>query len=300
MTLDLHFAHIDAVMYKEIMRDLDEMVRREETVQVRHLDIPDLESSCLKLTATSQLPLITCVEFLLHKYPEVLAISEPQVVSLQTIQQEVEQSARIFVESDRPQYAPVYIKLTPLARGQGIEYLNAFTPLSPHWSWNEPEHLERIELCMREIEQTVQTTLQDEEAIGYKATDLRVTLLEIGFHPVDTKPRDFRWPTRCAVKDAIQKASPLRLEPIMDVQIEGVALNIKALVEMLAQYRGLDMLKTDQVATEASIRFSLPLAELLTLEKALASFQENGRKRVNVTKEFSHYASATNCASSQA
>lgn len=292
LILELRIERSNASIYDDLMRELNEMERRQGTVWVRLLDPDTSTFGDLKLFATSQLSLNTCMELLHHKYPEVVLAGEPQVIYLQTIRQEVVHYGRYCPDTGGSAlFAGVRIKLTPLPRGNGIEYINA---LPPPADWYTPEEVERFALSVLEVEKAMQSILQDEEVIGYQATDLRVTLLEVAWHPVDSRPPAHTRAIQYALRSALQKASPLLLEPIMEAQIVGIVyqspFDIEALLDIPGQYRGLDLLHADRSETKGSIRLRLPLAELLKLEKALASLGERVRQPLHVISALSHYA----------
>lgn len=292
LILELRIERSNASIYNDLMRELNELERRQGTVWVRLLDPYMYSFGDFKLFATSQLSLNTCMELLHHKYPGMVLAREPQAIYLQTIRQEVVHYERYNPSTGGASlFAGVRIKLTPLPRGKGIEYINA---LPPPADWYTPEEVERFTLSVLEVENAMQSILQDEAIIGYQATDLRVTLLEVAWHPVSSRPPA---PTRAmknALRCALQKASPLLLEPIMEAQIAGIlyrsSYDVEALLDILVQYRGIDLLHIDDSETKGSIRLRLPLAELLKLEKAPASLQERVRQPVHIVSEFSYYA----------
>ena len=69
------------------------------------------------------------------------------------------------------------------------------------------------------IKKGVENSLKDGSLAGYPLIDLKVTLLDGSFHPIDSSDIDFEIAGSLALKEAVKKAEPVLLEPIMKIEI---------------------------------------------------------------------------------
>ena len=115
--------------------------------------------------------------------------------------------------------------------------------------------------------------------------DFRVTLYDGQFHAVDSNEMSFKMAGRLAFKDAMSKAKPTLLEPIMDVEVSAPSEFAGDLMGDLNGRRG----RIGGMETRGSstlINAQVPMAEMLTYEQQLTS-ATGGRGSYNM--EFSHY-----------
>ena len=100
------------------------------------------------------------------------------------------------------QYGVVKLKVEPLGRGQGFEFVNVLPPEN-----TMPEEY------IKPIEEGVREAMQQGILSGYPMTDLRVTLLDGSYTYVDSSEAVFKLAGSIGFKEAARKANPIILEP---------------------------------------------------------------------------------------
>ena len=115
--------------------------------------------------------------------------------------------------------------------------------------------------------------------------DFRVTLYDGQFHAVDSNEMSFKMAGRLAFRDAMSRARPTLLEPVMDVEVHAPSEFAGDLMGSLNGRRGrIGGMETR--GTSTIIKAQVPMAEMLTYEQQLTS-TTGGRGSYNM--EFSHY-----------
>ncbi len=173
------------------------------------------------------------------------------------------------------QFGEVFLKVEPLPRGSGIEFLSqvkggviptAFIPA---------------------VEKGVQQALQHGVIAGYPVTDMRVIVYDGKHHAVDSKEIAFVSAGRKAVIDAILKASTILLEPIVNITLTAPQRFVGDLTSDLAGKRG-HVTGTDSVGVDgAQVNGQVPLSELADFSTRLRAIT-GGQGSYSI--EFSHYA----------
>ncbi|BDC34314.1 elongation factor G [Candidatus Dependentiae bacterium Noda2021] len=132
-----------------------------------------------------------------------------QVAYKETIQKPVEAEGKFIRQSGgRGQYGHVWLKLEPLARGKGFEFVNGIVGGSiPR------EYIPAVE---KGLVEAITTGILG----GYPVVDVKVTLYDGSYHDVDSSEMAFKIAASMGFKAAMSKASPVLLEPIMKVEVE--------------------------------------------------------------------------------
>ena len=115
--------------------------------------------------------------------------------------------------------------------------------------------------------------------------DFQVTLFDGSFHPVDSNEMSFRMAGRLAFRDAMSRARPTLLEPVMDVEVYAPSEFAGDLMGDLNGRRG-RIAGMETRGTSTSVKAQVPMAEMLTYEQQLTS-STGGRGSYHM--EFSHY-----------
>ena len=135
------------------------------------------------------------------------------------------------------------------------------------------------------IEKGIQDTRLRGFLAGYPVVDFRVTVYDGSYHDVDSSEMAFRLAGRLAFRDAMTRARPTLLEPIMNVEIYAPNDFAGDLMGDLNSRRG-RIAGMDTRGTATVIRATVPMAEMLTYEQTLTS-TTGGRGSYHM--EFSHY-----------
>jgi len=172
------------------------------------------------------------------------------------------------------QFGEVFLRVEPLERGRGFEFVDAvkggvipgqFIPA---------------------VEKGVQQVLQVGAIAGYPLQDVRVTVYDGKSHPVDSKEVAFVAAGRKAFIDAVTKAKPIVLEPIVNIQVNVPETNIGDVTGDLSSKRGHVAGTQTLPGGLSGVLGQVPLSELNGYGSRLKSYS-GGQGSYSV--EFSHY-----------
>jgi elongation factor G len=135
------------------------------------------------------------------------------------------------------------------------------------------------------IEKGIHQVLPNGVIAGYPIVDVKVVVFDGKEHPVDSKDIAFQIAGREAFKEAFMEASPVLLEPIMDVKITVPEVMMGDVMSDLNTRRG-RVQGMDTVANKSIVSAQVPLAEMMRYSNDLRSMS-GGRGIYNMT--FSHY-----------
>jgi elongation factor G len=226
------------------------------------------------LSGMGELHLDVLVNRLLTEYHLEVNVGRPQVVYRETIEKEVEASAKFMKEMEEIRhFAEVFLRVSPHGRGKGIEFRSE-VPAGPL----STEGLLSVEEGIRESS-TVGVVL------GYPMTDLRVTLLKVNIDPSHPSPLALKIASSNALREGCRKAQPVLMEPMMEV-------NIIVPEEFMGEVVG--DLKSRKSSVEAitpkgkvtMIRAISPLTRMFGYSTDLRSLTQG---RGTFSMQFSHY-----------
>jgi len=172
------------------------------------------------------------------------------------------------------QFGEVFLRLRPLARGDGFEFINKVV------GGSIPTNL------IPAVEKGIRQVVQEGAIAGYKMQDMEVTVYDGKFHPVDSKEIAFVIAARHALMDAIHNAGPQILEPIVSIDVTVSDADMGDITGNLAGRRarisGTESLSGGQVTVKAD----MPLSSLSDYHTELKSMTQG---QGSYTMEFSHY-----------
>ena len=172
------------------------------------------------------------------------------------------------------QFGEVFLKVEPLARGAGFEFVDEVV------GGAIPSQF------IPAVEKGVRQVLGAGAVAGYPLQDVRVTVFDGKTHPVDGKEVAFVSAARKAFLDAVAKARPIVLEPVMNVFITAPADYIGDISGDLSGMRGHISQQSMLGERQALIEAKAPLAELRDYQHRLHSHTSG---EGSFTLEFSHY-----------
>jgi elongation factor G len=189
---------------EKLTESLEKLSEEDPTFHVRL----DEDTGQTILSGMGELHLDVLVNRLLTEYHLEVNVGRPQVVYRETIEKEVEASAKFMKEMDEVKhFAEVFLRISPNRRGKGIEF-HSEAPAGTLSS----EGLFSAEEGVRESS-TVGVIL------GYPLTDLRVTLLKANIDPVHPSTLALKIASSNALREGCRKAQPVLMEPMMEVNI---------------------------------------------------------------------------------
>jgi elongation factor G len=170
-------------------------------------------------------------------------------------------------------FAEVELRVEPLERGEGVLFENEASAASLPRDFVRP------------VEMGVRGALERGVIAGYPVTDVRVTLLDGRIHEVDSAAMDFEIAGSLAVQEAVRKARPALLEPVMDLDVNVGEERVGSVVADIGRRRG----TVNAMRARGSIRNidgRVPLAEARGYATDLRSLTQG---RGTFTLEFEHY-----------
>ncbi|MDQ4149914.1 MAG: elongation factor G [Actinomycetota bacterium] len=171
------------------------------------------------------------------------------------------------------QYAVCNLEVEPLERGQGFEFVDKI------FGGAIPSQF------IPSVQKGVDKTMQEGVAAGYPVVDVRVTLLDGKFHPVDSSDMAFQIAGSLGFRDAVQNAGVMLLEPIMDLEVMIPEAYLGDIMGDLNSKRG-RIQGTDAVGTRQLVKAKVPMAEVTRYAIDLRSMT-GGQGTFRST--FSHY-----------
>jgi elongation factor G len=215
------------------------------------------------------------VDRMTREFRVVANIGKPQVSYRETIRRQAEGVGRFVRQTGgKGQYGHVVLRLEPLAKGTGYEFVDrVIGGVIPR------EY-------MRAVDHGIRETLETGVYAGYPMVDVRATAFDGSYHEVDSSEMAFKIAASMAVKDAVERADPAILEPMMQVEVvmpeQFMGDVIGDLNSRRAHIEGAESRGTTQV-----VRAFVPLAEMFGYATDLRSMTQG---RASYSMELSHYA----------
>ncbi len=168
----------------------------------------DEETGQTIIAGMGELHLEIIVDRLLREFKVEANVGAPQVAYKETIRKEVEQDTKYARQSGgKGQYGHVKIRVEPNESGKGYEFTSAVVGGAI-----PKEYIPAVDAGIR-------GAMEAGVLAGYPVVDVKVTLLDGSYHEVDSSEMAFKIAGSMAFKEAMRKASPVVLEPIMKVSI---------------------------------------------------------------------------------
>jgi elongation factor G len=135
------------------------------------------------------------------------------------------------------------------------------------------------------VEQGIREALDTGILAGYPVIDVKVELIDGSYHDVDSNEMAFRIAGSMAIKEGVRRASPVLLEPIMDVEVVTPADYMGDIIGDLSSRRGKVGGMTERAGARV-IGASVPLGEMFGYSTTLRSMSQG---RAVYTMQFAHY-----------
>ncbi len=226
------------------------------------------------MSGMGELHLEVLVDRMKREFAVEAHVGQPRVSYRETITKPVEIEGRFVRQTGgHGQFGHVWLQLEPLERGTGIVFENAVVGgVIPR------EYIPAVERGVRQA-------LDNGPLAGYPLVDVKVTLTDGSYHPVDSSEMAFRSAGMLAIREGVPKGRPVLLEPIVDMEVVTPGEHLSEVLGDLgtrrAQIRNIEGQDDIQV-----VRALLPLGETFSYTTALRSIT---RGRAAFTMEFRHY-----------
>jgi len=234
----------------------------------------DQETGETIIAGMGELHLDVIVDRLRREFKVEADTGRPQVAYKETIKGTAEAEGKYIRQSGgRGQYGHVWLRVEPLERGKNIEFVDAIR------SGTIPQEF------IPAVEKGVREAAQKGVLAGYPLQDMRITLYDGSFHEVDSSEFAFKIAASMALQEAVKKANPILLEPIMKIQVIVPAKFLGEVTGDLNSRRARIEQISDRLDSKI-IDAKVPLAEMFGYVTNLRSLTEG---RGFMTMEFDHY-----------
>jgi len=239
----------------------------------------DEESGQTIISGMGELHLEILVDRMRREFGVEATVGKPQVAYRETIRSKAEDVDGKFVKQSggRGQYGHAVITLEPNEQGKGYEFLDEIKGgVSPR------EYIPAVDKGSQE-------TLKSGVLAGFPVVDVKVHLTFGSYHDVDSNENAFRMAGSMAFKEAMRKASPVILEPMMAVEVETPEDYMGNVMGDLSGRRGIVQGMEDMIGGGKIVRAEVPLSEMFGYSTSLRSLTQG---RATYTMEFKHYSEA--------
>ena len=166
----------------------------------------DEETGQTIIAGMGELHLEIIVDRLLREFKVEANVGAPQVAYRETVKANSDVDMKYARQSGgKGQYGHVKIRLTPNEPGKGYEFINSVVGGAIPKEYIGP------------VDQGIQGTMQAGVLAGYPVVDVKVELYDGSYHEVDSSEMAFKIAASMAFKEAMRKANPVILEPVMKV-----------------------------------------------------------------------------------
>jgi len=226
------------------------------------------------IAGMGELHLEVIVDRLLREFRVEAAVGKPQVSYKETIRKAVKTEGKFIRQSGgKGQYGHCVIEVEPLEPGKGYEFVNKIVGgVVPK------EYIPAIDNGIRDA-------MNSGVIAGYQVLDVKVTLVDGSYHDVDSSEMAYKVAASMAFKDAMKKADPVLLEPIMKVDVTTPDDYLGDVMGDINSRRG-KIEGMDAISGAQTIHSFVPLSEMFGYATDLRSKTQG---RAVYSMEPSHY-----------
>jgi elongation factor G len=235
----------------------------------------DPESGETLIAGMGELHLDVIVDRMVREFKVAANVGRPQVSYRETIRRQADGNGLFKRQTGgKGQFGHVILTAEPNEKGAGFEFVDKIV------GGTIPREF------MRAVQMGIKEALDTGPYAGYPMVDVKATVHDGSYHEVDSSEMAFKIAASMAIKDAVGKASPVVLEPMMRVEVtmpeQFMGDVIGDLNSRRGQVDGMDSRGSTQV-----VRAFVPLAEMFGYATELRSMTQG---RASYSMELSHYA----------
>jgi elongation factor G len=250
---------------------LTKLAEEDPTFRIR----TDEETGQTIISGMGELHLEILVDRMRREFRVEANVGKPQVAYRETIRNTVEQEGRFIRQTGgHGQFGHVWIELGPNEPGKGFEFINGII------GGSIPREF------IPAVGEGIEEAMQNGILAGYPMVDVKATLFDGSFHPVDSSEMAFKIAGSMAFKDAARKAKPVLLEPMMEVEVVTPEEYLGDIMGDLSSRRG--KIEGMQSRKDAQVVTALvPLSEMFGYSTRMRSMTQG---RAIYSMQFAHYA----------
>lgn len=237
---------------------LDKLCKEDPTLQVSF----NKEFSEIVLSGMGELHMTTVAKRLTSKFGVNVDFKEPKVPYRETIKSIAKVQSKYKRQTGgHGQYADVWLEIEPLHRGKGFEFVDKIV------GGKIPSKF------IPSVEKGVKEALGKGVTTGYPVTDIRVSVFDGGFHPVDSSDIAFQIAGSMAFRDAVKQAKPTIIEPIMEIEVTLPGEYVGDVTGDINSRRG-KIANIEVNGSHRTIKAHIPLGELHRYASTLKSITQ--------------------------
>jgi len=236
----------------------------------------DEETGEMIISGMGELHLEILVDRMKREFGVQANTGKPQVAYKEAVTAEAQAEGKYIKQSGgRGQYGHCWLRVAPKERGEGFEFVDAI-----RGGAIPQEFIPAIEKGVRE-------SIDKGVIAGFPVVDIKVTVYDGSYHDVDSSEIAFKVAGSMAFQEAVKRAKPVILEPIMKVEVIVPENFLGSTTGDLSSRRGQIMSVDDRGSVGLKvINAKVPLSEMFGYATTIRSFSEG---RGTFTMEFDHY-----------
>ncbi|NJK62335.1 MAG: elongation factor G [Synechococcaceae cyanobacterium SM2_3_1] len=237
----------------------------------------DAETNQTVISGMGELHLEILVDRMMREFKVEANVGAPQVAYRETIRKAVNKVEGKFVRQSggRGQYGHVVIDLEPGEPGSGFEFVSKIVGGVVPKEYIGP------------AEQGIKEACESGVVAGFPLIDVRATMVDGSYHEVDSNEMAFKIAGSMALKEAVRRASPVILEPMMKLEVEVPENFLGDVIGDINSRRGqMEGMNTDSSTGMSTVTAKVPLSEMFGYATDIRSKTQG---RGTFTMEFSHY-----------
>jgi len=234
----------------------------------------DPQTKELIISGVGELHLNVICQRMKRRFGAEVELGRPKIPYKETITKSVKVQGKYKRQTGgRGQYGDVWIEVEPLERGKFFEFVDKIV------GGKIPRNF------IPSVEKGIRKAMEEGFLAGYPIVDIRVTLYDGSYHPVDSSDIAFQIAGSMALKKAVEQAGPILLEPIMDVEVIIPEEFMGQVTGDINSRRG-RVLGMEARGKNQLIKAQVPLAEMYRYATDLRSITGG---RGSYSMKFSHY-----------
>ena len=238
----------------------------------------DEETAQTIISGMGELHLDIIVDRMKREFKVEGNVGRPQVAYKETIKKLSEAEGKYIRQSGgRGQYGHVWLRVEPNEKGKGFEFIDEIKGgIIPQ------EYIPAIQKGVREA-------MDKGVVAGYPLVDMKVAVYDGSFHEVDSSEAAFKIAGSMALQEAVKRASPIILEPIMRAEVITPEQFMGDVVGDLNAKRGQIQEIEDRGEGNARVKIIKSLAPLASMFGYATQLRSMSQGRANYNMEFDHY-----------
>jgi elongation factor G len=235
----------------------------------------DPESGETLIAGMGELHLDVIVDRMVREFKVAANVGRPQVSYRETIRRQAQGNGLFKRQTGgKGQFGHVILTAEPNEKGAGFEFVDKIV------GGTIPREF------MRAVQMGIREALDTGPYAGYPMVDVKATVFDGSYHEVDSSEMAFKIAASMAIKDAIGKANPVVLEPMMRVEVTMPDQFMGDVIGDISSRRG-QLEGSENRGSTTVVRAAVPLAEMFGYATELRSMTQG---RASYSMELSHYA----------